>query len=259
MQREGASRLGEKTMKTKHAGLGWGRVLGSVVLASTAGTLACVGSGTDGGSSVVVDGGSNEGGPADAGSNDGNQPDVAPPPDASGVVDRTCTTQSDCGNGIFCEIPTGLSEGMCATACSTGADCASGHDCLSDPSIGIASTCFKLCTSPADCPGGMGCYLVNNGAEQACMPTSWIPTKQIGDPCTANAECVSGTCDYGGWCTKPCATSADCAGSGANWCVTTKSGNICFPDCGNVCGNYPGSTCRSTVSTEGYAVSVCSG
>jgi hypothetical protein len=92
-----------------------------------------------------------------------------------------------------------------------------------------------------------------------CAPTDYCaPAKGIGEACASDAECGSGNCI--GWCTQFCSSSSDCPG--LNWCVTNGANqNICFPYCSSSsdCYAFPGTTCQTAATTDGFDMSVCSG
>ena len=165
-------------------------------------------------------------------------PDAGPSCQATG---STCTVQGDC-----CSFLDG--DGSCVDY-GTGARCADG------------------CSVDSDCNSGC-CAVLTNGAR-ACGPASACQGG-IGDPCTSDTQCLSGLSCTGTWCTTSCSSSlTDCPGlysgernsSGQlNWCVSAASGSdVCFPGCySNAdCAAFPGTSCRSTYTNAGTAITVC--
>jgi len=153
-----------------------------------------------------------------------------PPNGVCADAGEVCTVNGDCcnfqaGNG-FCV------DSRCHDSCTTNSECNS-NCCV--PLVGGGSVCAS-----ADNCGGPG----GGGA--------------IGDPCSVDADCLSGTCS-GLWCTATCIEDEDCFGD--NWCIETAAGTQnCFPGCGldsTKCLDYPGTTCQSATTVEGYPWSVC--
>jgi hypothetical protein len=73
--------------------------------------------------------------------------------------------------------------------------------------------------------------------------------KAIGSPCSADADCTSGTCDTtfpNGMCTKTCATDPDCSEKG------NKTGAACLgTTCYEFCKDVDGGTVDDAGKVEG--------
>lgn len=124
------------------------------------------------------------------------------------ICTKSCLASSDCSN-TFCDIHSGLKEGLCLPKCSTNDDCKAYAPltlCTKDKHCWKPGELGALCQFPSDCkdpsatcldPGGLG-------------PT--ICTKS----CTSDADCTAGTlCDtYPDvkvhHCLPKCSTSDDC-------------------------------------------------
>ena len=145
------------------------------------------------------------------------------------IVGRICTAACDarrptfgCETGLFCGSLHGC-DGFCVpitgshtlpndAPCMTSSDCAS-FLCI-DPGDG-----HRRCLSP--CRGGAGECLANEacvaqpGACGGCVPAAILAAaRQIGEPCTSNAECQSGNCLSDGarqYCSAACTSDTMCA------------------------------------------------
>ena len=89
-----------------------------------------------------------------------------------------------------------------------------------------------------------------------------VSPAQLGDPCTAEIPCGAGTCQ-GGFCTRPCDHSADCAPNSEGrrgTCIVVAGAGHCLPGCDSGIGCYgvPGADCSITRSVEGATSDVCS-
>ena len=147
------------------------------------------------------------------------------------LVGDPCAVDRDCGAGGRCVVPAVApfewARGYCTYLCSPAPDsCPTGSRCVNDGGNGIANTnliCYRSCATSAECRTGYACVIVNKpstGAIKACAPASSNATGAgIGDPCTANADCLKeGQClDAslgwpGGYCTTQyCQYGQKCA------------------------------------------------
>ena len=171
-------------------------------------------------------------------------------------VGQMCSASSRCCDinlscvGNACVAPTAC--GLAGKACASLVPCCSGLTC-SGGKCGAAPTCAtsgQFCTSLGDCCQNLTCPRFGTRCALGL----------IGDPCSANGDCGAGlTCN--GWCTKACASKADCAsGNEVNECVSTTSGFLCFPFCttSGQCAIYgAGVTCGPSVIAEGGSINTC--
>jgi MYXO-CTERM domain-containing protein len=127
--------------------------------------------------------------------------------------------------------------------CDEGAQCQSGV-CVTGgpvpPGGGASGFCSELCGGANGCPNGFECAQVDPD-NAVCLPSdSPEPPGEIGDPCTAGDECVSGLCAVGeddGICTETCLTSLDCPDGFS--CEEIDGGSVCLPGGGGGGGGFP--------------------
>lgn len=204
---------------------------GSVCKACLPGQLCSAGSCVKDPNAVVVidDGGAQN---VDAGMPDSGQPTCG----ARGLA--CCASGSACYFALTCQsgvcLPPATDAGVCGglgQACCSGSCTASGTVCQSN-------VCVAQSTPDAGTDAGN-------------------QLKMTGEACTADAQCVDGTCLQvgfdSGYCTKACTTSVDCfAGS---QCGVNPSGigpaKVCLKQCSNP-GVAPGG-CRSGYVCEANA------
>jgi hypothetical protein len=180
-------------------------------------------------------------------------------PSASYVtqVGKTCAQDGDCGSAIGkCQQPVTLPTnttvwvgGYCTQLCGTSyPPCPATSLC---ENYGNANICLQTCRpGSADCRPGYGCAPIGDGSEGVCLPA-----------CGTNADCagaggnyVCRTCDglclaqqnptaqLGDICTAPanCSVGQVCLGFGTN-----PDSGICSQACGSTCTSCPaGSSCR---------------
>jgi hypothetical protein len=124
----------------------------------------------------------------------------------------SCTTTSDCQDGLFCN--TALAEPVCSgpggagTACGEDSQCLTGLTCnkgydpglCEEPRAGAAGT---PCSGDAHCGTGLLCYhtshceaVGDNGATYYTSPSTCTAagTIESGAPCQQDANCVSRRC-----------------------------------------------------------------
>lgn len=173
-------------------------------------------------------------------------------------------------------VGTGGAGGMClapGATCNASTDCCqtssttpTGAVCIVDDGV-----CHAKCTTGAQCVSGC-CAAVMGETYGVCADAAtYCPTlKGVGDPCAANAECASGSCN--GWCQASCgAGNSSCSSTPSrpansqgepNWCVFTQANTYsCFPGCvvDADCTVYgTGYTCQIIEDVDGYYASVCS-
>ncbi len=123
-----------------------------------------------------------------------------------------CGNDADCGATFYCELSTGLckpSNGYCSLEggnISLGQYCYGMETCQSGLCLVLpsASYCSKECTQNSQCPG-MKCisgYCIFPGEQE------------VGEPCLAHFDCVSGTCvgigNNQGVCSQTCTGPTQC-------------------------------------------------
>ncbi len=136
-----------------------------------------------------------------------------------GYCSKNCQSDSACAPDAKCVDYDNNGLGLCLASCSTNSDCRSGHYCQPGPGAG-ANTCVpggsgngavgSSCSTYSQCAGGLdgSCALESNGWKGGyCIV--W---------CDSDADCPSGSsCDDGRFCTDNCQSDADC-----------RSGYLCF-------------------------------
>lgn len=199
-----------------------------------------------------------------------------------GMDGVTCTSTEDCCYGLFCVSGVcSTSCGMDSETCTSMGDCCSGLSCASGVcsmcSVAGASCASRPCCSGSTCEPDKLCYpagCLDEGeycdvdAEPCCQSLSCTreghtcAPGNIGDPCTEGSNCMAGlTCV--GWCTKPCASDAECTTStGANVCIQSSEGTICYPVCApsmSDCDIYgsAGGMCSTGYNPMGTGYPVC--
>ena len=209
-------------------------------------------------------------------------------------------TGATCESGDACESNVCLSgtgdTGVCADLCKNDKQCPSGHRCLglgiTDPDtevvgawLGVCAAApgsLKYCFSQADCAAGEVCEASVEPSslkpQYHCLTSSTPGGAAVGEACSADADCFSGSCLFDGltggpdkgYCTnacqnKPedCAAGMTCVGFPLHenatpdepkddpltgLCTQTGSGDWCFQGL-NWC-TQPGETC---VHADGMA------
>ncbi len=144
----------------------------------------------------------------------------------TGFAGRACQDNAECGGGLVCLSESGISGGYCTLTCIADSHCGEGAHCVgAAQSPNNKGLCMPLCTVNADCRGtGYACYDSDDDGRNEC----WLSADgdlAIGSPCVADQACSGGIHGYclmetefkwaDGYCTKECATNADC-GEGAH-------------------------------------------
>lgn len=186
------------------------------------------------------------------------------PVNTKSVCTKPCCRSSDCGSGFVC-FPGGTGGSYCvdakkadrtppATGGKTGGQACSGpSDCRS----GLCSDgrCVDTCCGPDQCASGTTCRIATVATHVAwmCAPPNASASLDIGDPCTANADCLNDNCvqpfSAGKRCTPTCCSANDCAALGLadNVCAYGQAGNDhlkwCFEP--NASGKAVGSACSA--------------
>jgi hypothetical protein len=171
---------------------------------------------------------------------------------------------------------TGGAGGMCV---APGATCAASTDCCQTSSatpmgavcIVDDGVCHAKCMTGSQCVSGC-CVPVTGETYGVCADAAtYCPTlKGVGDPCAADSECASGSCND--WCQASCGSGNSLCSSTpsrlfnsqgqANSCVFTQANTYsCFPGCTNDgdCAVFgSGYTCQIVEDVDGYYPAVCS-
>ena len=233
----------------------------------TAGAHTGGGSGQLGGSAVPA-GGANGGGAVAT----GGVPAAGGGP-ATGTGGVIANGGASGSGGV---VGTGGAGGMCVatgSVCSASTDCCQtssttpmGATCISDDGV-----CHAKCMNASQCVSGC-CVPVKDETYGVCADaTIYCPAlKGVGDPCSADSECASGSCND--WCQATCGvgnSSCDSTPSRpsnsqdqTNSCVLTQANTYsCFPGCvtNSDCSVYGTSyTCQIVSDVDGYYAFVCS-
>jgi hypothetical protein len=99
----------------------------------------------------------------------------------------TCTSVTQCKNGLQCI------DGLCLTACQYSSECGAGRVCLN-------GKCLVGCDAKTPCPSGYSC-----SAKGVCDPDAVNPLCSDAKPCVGGLKCVKGICQGG------CKLKSDCA------------------------------------------------
>lgn len=190
---------------------------------------------------------------------------------------RSCTTRRDCGDGMLCAIPPGLSVGRCLPD-DTGAPCnlrtaePCRRYCYALSGSDAVAHCTRECANGADCPAGFACQSITttSGTTSVCV--------SIERPCARAADCPSGLCLPTVGCTAQCRSANDCpsrvpglspyrcmpAAGGVNVCNpprATNAGAVGFvagaDPMGTTCATTGTNTCRSAVCDDTESPPVC--
>ncbi|MFK7992320.1 MAG: hypothetical protein AB8I08_40240 [Sandaracinaceae bacterium] len=130
-------------------------------------------------------------------------------PPAEGDYGAACT--GSCAPGLSCILSDSFPGGYCASLCDTES-CLSGAVC--DPDVAPA-LCLQACGSADACRAGYQCW------RGACRPG-----------CSADGDCMGGTCDMGTCIDPECREDSDCPGGSAciaNACVMQVDGGMQLP------------------------------
>jgi hypothetical protein len=101
---------------------------------------------------------------------------------------------------------------------------------------------------------------------QLDVPDGAPGSKTVGDPCSTDQECQSGSCNVPGAvhgvCTTACAEDLDCGFAHPMHCVSASSGGTyCAPSCDqgpSACAPYAGATCvAGSLAAGGAQVAIC--
>lgn len=155
---------------------------------------------------------------------------------AYGAACSTTAAGMQCASDSLCiaspDFPT---QPFCSTMCRNDADCPAPSSCLEYPTVtapdssaakvGYCTPSSKIagtpCASESACPAGQGC--VPYGTRTALTVCKVAPagaTKTVGQPCSGNADCLSGACfdrqfrlnglTNRTYCSSVCGVNSDC-------------------------------------------------
>ena len=151
-------------------------------------------------------------------------------PCSTGAAGMHCADDSLC-----IASPDFPAQPFCSAMCRNDADCPTSSTCLEYPTVtapdgsaakvGYCTPSSKIaavsCARERDCPAGEGC--VPYGGRTALTVCKALPaggTKTVGQPCTGNADCLSGACfdrqfrlnglTNRTYCSSVCAVNSDC-------------------------------------------------
>ncbi len=147
------------------------------------------------------------------------------------ILGADCSSNDDCKSRI-------CYKNRCSSLCTSASECGSskqGFQCTAEkiqftgkpdinvtlctvPSTGLSCNGQKNKTEP-QCPSKVNntCRILEQGAklESRCRPKVLTATKKIGDLCTKDSECDTGSCLLpDGVCTHPCSAIAECTNTG---------------------------------------------
>ncbi|MGM0555835.1 MAG: hypothetical protein ACQEVA_05610 [Myxococcota bacterium] len=214
--------------------------------------------GTDGGSDTITD---DAGGDTDGDSCSSNadcpDPQVCQLDTATGELScqdpgggetgDSCTTGADCASGVCL-------NGACADTCASDGDCPSGYACetqsvpLDDGGTADVDVCIETdrpCASDEDCTDPQICTVDRSGSSTDLTCGAPIGGGQLGDSCTADADCASNLC-VEDQCSAPCERTIDCNDGDGFKCEPTEidlgaggteEQNICRPKAANECSS----------------------
>ncbi|NVJ20409.1 adhesin [Myxococcus sp. AM011] len=139
-----------------------------------------------------------------------------------GYCTETCSGSNSCPAGSGCSVVAGQGS-ICLKDCTLGgSDCRPGYTCEARPE---GNLCVPGCYGDLDCDSNSVCRT----CDRVCVPRQ-AAGKQVGDACTANAEC--GTNQYclfaeggtQGVCAQQCSVSACSCPGGTSCQVVNKEG-----------------------------------
>ncbi len=155
--------------------------------------------------------------------------------DGSKGTGEACMDGSECASGICL-------NGQCADPCAGEEDCPAGYTCeasmvptdTGSVTINVCVPEGAPCLSDNDCTGTDVC-VVDRETDLILGCGNAVGTGNVGDVCTADADCASNLC-LDGTCSAPCEAPNDCNDAGStcdNTTVTTGNGmadlNACVP------------------------------
>jgi len=165
----------------------------------------------------------------------------------AGAAGVTCTgTQTACGAACYDLSSDAAHCGSCGTVCAAGSSCCGG-------------SCTDLSSNPNCGACGVSC-----GAGKVCSNKACV--SDLGQTCTTNANCASGSCVDGVCCNGTCGTCMACSnaktGQASGTCAPIKNGvadNRCTPaaPCGNDGTCNGAGACRKTVAGTSCGSASC--
>lgn len=160
--------------------------------------------------------------------------------------EQPCTADTDlCPTGQRCQFSGGC-LGQCVPALAAGEACMTDDECASElcVAVGERAVCADRCDD-GTCPEGSSCEAL--GEDRVCLPDM----AELGEPCGANADCVSGLC--GGFgddmiCTQICSDAEPCPDDFACIGTGTAGEGACAPTAPEM-EMASGCACRATHGT----------
>lgn len=198
---------------------------------------------------------------------------LKPVADCAGLraVEAACPSLSpsmyvgtDCDEEYYCLGSLACISNVCTKHCASDADCA---DLLSSSGravyCGSSGLCGGDCKSNSDCGLDFVCT-ARAGAPPICEPGSRPPgpiEPKLGNSCTVLSHCPpDNTVCLSGFCSKPCASNADCAELNergfASACLLVGGKALCEPTCLTSYDCY-GLACAVMTTVEDTPTRVC--
>ena len=164
-------------------------------------------------------------------------------------IGDACTVDGDCGK-MLCS----KTDLVCTRPCTAQVDCPSGFDCgLAHPEDGKPGSLGASCYKSKVVSAAMGGFGVECGAWSPDPNSLDTPCNDMAkNPCASGFTCLGQVkCDAAAYCTRSCASDADCPPS--MMCATDVARSACKSD--SDCSN--GYTCQP--SAPGGKAKVCTG
>ena len=186
---------------------------------------------------------------------DGGQEDCSPYVCTGTTCGTSCSAQSDCISGYYCELGSGtcLSKKPDGQSCGNTFECASDHCqngfcCASGNCCATTANCTAFQVAPS-CTSASGCD--GERTDASCNGNFQCVTTVVDDDTAcANSVCVASTCDATGSlqfiAAKRCNSSGQCNQGGS--VTSCGDGNLCTDD---VCDNTSGCSNPNNSATQG--------
>jgi hypothetical protein len=199
--------------------------------------------------------------------------------------DDDCNTDNCSDFAGVCRVPIGsaCTASNCDTCLSAegwsycSKECGGNYECAGGLCLGYAGVfyCRPPCSSFSDdsCPGQSCKLFIDEQTRQQAYhcdcansgDCKWLEEPHpLGSTCRGDSECAGQLCDrvvtrtdelgrfeFGGLCSQPCKTSAEC---GAGFACAAVGQPHCLPTCETSCGI---GSCVSLPTTEGQSAGMC--